>query len=52
VIRMQHLGAGEVQMHDPEDFRSEVALLAPSQISGFQTVVTEAHIVAIKVRQA
>jgi hypothetical protein len=27
-------------------------LLAPSQIRGFQTVVTQAHIAAIKVRQA
>jgi hypothetical protein len=42
-------GAGYIALQSPP---GEVALLAPSQIRGFQTVVTQAHIVAIKVRQA
>jgi hypothetical protein len=40
---------GDIALHAPP---GEVALLMPSQIRGFQTVVTEAHIVAIRVRQS
>jgi hypothetical protein len=42
-------GGGDVALQSPP---GEVALLAPSQIQGFQSIVTEAHIVAIRVRQS
>lgn len=42
-------GGGDLALQPPP---GEVALLAPSQIRGFQVVVTEAHIVAIRVRQS
>jgi hypothetical protein len=42
-------GGGDIALQSPP---GEVALLAPSQIRGFQAVVTEAHIVAVKVRQS
>jgi hypothetical protein len=48
-LRVFVTSGGDVALQSPP---GEVAVLAPSEIRVFQAVVTEAHVVAIKVRQS